>query len=68
MIDEAATLRPHQLPSWAATLAGVGVQLVTAWQSVAQIEAAYGRDSHSILRNHLTKLFFAGTSDQAGLD
>ncbi len=68
VIDEAATLRPHQLPSWAATLAGVGVQLVTAWLSVAQIEAAYGRDSQAILTNHLTKLFFAGMSDQAGLD
>jgi type IV secretion system protein VirD4 len=28
VIDEAATLRPDQLPSWASTLAGIGVQLV----------------------------------------
>ena len=68
VIDEAPTLRPDQLPSWAATLAGIGVQLVTAWQSVAQIEAAYGRQSQAILTNHLTKLFFAGMSDAAGLD
>ena len=68
VIDEAATLRPDQLPSWASTLSGIGVQLVTAWQSIAQIEAAYGRQSQAILTNHLTKLFFAGMSDSAGLD
>ncbi len=68
VIDEAATLRPDQLPSWASTLAGIGVQLVTAWQSVAQIEAAYGRQAPAILTNHLTKVFFPGMSDAAGLD
>ncbi|MGI8948842.1 MAG: type IV secretory system conjugative DNA transfer family protein, partial [Ornithinimicrobium sp.] len=68
VIDEAATLRPDQLPSWASTLSGIGVQLVTAWQSIAQIEAAYGRQEQAILTNHLTKLFFPGMSDAAGLD
>jgi type IV secretion system protein VirD4 len=68
VIDEAATLRPDQLPSWASTLSGIGVQLVTAWQSVGQIEAAYGKQSQAILTNHLTKLFFAGMSDAAGLE
>lgn len=68
VIDEAATLRPDQLPSWASTLSGIGVQLVTAWQSVSQIEAAYGKQSQAVLTNHLTKLFFAGMSDAAGLD
>ena len=68
VIDEAATLRPDQLPSWAATLAGIGVQLVTAWQSVSQIEAAYGRQTQAILTNHITKLFYAGMSDTEGLD
>ena len=68
VIDEAATLRPDQLPSWASTLSGVGVQLVTAWQSIAQIEAAYGRQAQAILTNHMTKLFFPGMSDAAGLD
>ncbi len=44
------------------------MQLVTAWQSIAQIEAAYGRQAQAILTNHLTKLFFPGMSDAAGLD
>lgn len=68
VIDEAATIRPDQLPSWTATLSGIGVQLVTAWQSVSQIEAAYLRDAPAIMTNHLTKLFFAGMSDSPGLD
>jgi len=68
VIDEAATLRPDQLPSWASTLAGIGVQLVTAWQSVSQIDAAYGTSAPAILTNHLTKLFFPGMSDGSGLD
>ena len=68
VIDEAATLCPDRLPAWSATLAGVGVQLVTTWQSVGQIEAAYGRHSEGILTNHLTKVFYAGMSDPMGLD
>ncbi len=68
VIDEAATIRPDALPSWAATVSGIGVQLVTAWQSVSQIEAAYRRDAPAIMTNHLTKLFFAGMSDSPGLD
>jgi type IV secretion system protein VirD4 len=68
VIDEAAAIRPDQLASWAATMAGVGVQLVTIWQSVAQIAAAYGTEHQAILTNHPTKLFYSGMSDQAGLD
>ena len=68
VIDEAATLCPDRLPAWSATLAGVGVQLVTTWQSVGQIEAAYGRHSEGILTNHVTKVFYAGMSDPMGLD
>ena len=41
--------------------------LVTIWQSVAQLEAAYGRQADTILTNHLTKLFYAGLSDPASL-
>jgi type IV secretion system protein VirD4 len=68
VLDEAATLCPDRLPAWSSTLAGVGVQLVTTWQSVGQIEAAYGRHSEGILTNHLTKVFYAGMSDPMGLD
>jgi type IV secretion system protein VirD4 len=68
VLDEAATLRPDQMPSWASTVSGIGVQLVTVWQSVSQIDAAYGRHAQAILTNHLSKLFYAGMSDTDGLD
>ncbi len=68
VLDEAATLCPDRLPAWSSTLAGLGVQLVTTWQSVGQIEAVYGRHSEGILTNHLTKVFYAGMSDPMGLD
>lgn len=68
VIDEAATLRPEQLASWVATLAGAGVQLVTIWQSLSQVEAAYGHHAPAILTNHLTKVFLPGMSDLTGLD
>jgi type IV secretion system protein VirD4 len=68
VIDEAATLRPQQLASWVATLAGAGVQLVTIWQSLTQIDAAYGKHGQAILTNHLTKVFLPGMSDTVGLD
>ena len=47
VIDEAATLRPDQLPAWASTVSGIGVQLVGAYAREdvllgvsAQLEAA----------------------------
>src|SRR3546814_14572030 len=67
VMDEAAILRPDQLPSWAATLSGIGVQLVTAWQSVSQIAAASGRHAQGILPNHPTTPFSSGLTDSPRL-
>ena len=67
VIDEAANCRLDALPQWAATISSLGIQLVTAWQSRAQIEAIYGPQTDAILTNHLSKLFFPGMSDQTGL-
>jgi type IV secretion system protein VirD4 len=67
VIDEAGNTPLRALPEYASTLAGIGVLLVTIWQSLAQIEAAYGREADTILTNHLTKLFYAGLSDPASL-
>jgi len=50
------------------TCSGIGIQLVTVWQSKAQIDAAYGRLADSVLTNHGTKLFFSGVSDPATLE
>ncbi|MDZ7734553.1 MAG: type IV secretory system conjugative DNA transfer family protein [Acidimicrobiia bacterium] len=67
VIDEAGNTPLRALPEYASTLAGLGVVLVTIWQSVAQIEAAYRRHADTILTNHLTKVFYAGLSDPASL-
>lgn len=67
VIDEAGNTPLRALPEYASTLAGIGVLLVTIWQSLAQIDAAYQRHSDTILTNHLTKLFYAGLSDPASI-
>ncbi|MGH9230412.1 MAG: TraM recognition domain-containing protein [Acidimicrobiales bacterium] len=67
VIDEAGNTPLRALPEYASTLAGIGVLFVTIWQSLAQIEASYGRDADTILTNHLTKVLYAGLSDPASL-
>lgn len=68
VLDEAASTALRKLPEWASTVAGIGIQLVTVWQSKSQLEALYGGQADTILTNHLTKLFFTGMSDSPGLD
>ncbi|HZT66524.1 MAG TPA: type IV secretory system conjugative DNA transfer family protein [Acidimicrobiales bacterium] len=65
VIDEAGNTPLRSLPQYASTLAGLGVLLVTVWQSIAQIEVAYGRQADTVLTNHLSKLFYRGLSDPA---
>ncbi|MBW3642821.1 MAG: type IV secretory system conjugative DNA transfer family protein, partial [Actinobacteria bacterium] len=65
VIDEAGNTPLRALPQYASTLAGLGVVLVTIWQSIAQIEDAYGRQADTILTNHLSKVFYTGLSDPA---
>ena len=48
------------LPGVASTCSGLGMLLVTIWQSKAQIDAAYGILADSVLTNHGTKIFFSG--------
>lgn len=67
VIDEAGNTPLRSLPEYASTLAGLGVLLVTIWQSLAQLEVAYSKASDTILTNHLTKVFYAGLSDPASL-
>ncbi|MEA2828510.1 MAG: type secretion system protein VirD4 [Actinomycetota bacterium] len=65
VIDEAGNTPLRSLPQYASTLAGLGVLLVTIWQSIAQIEDAYHRQADTILTNHLSKVFYSGLSDPA---
>ena len=67
LIDEAANMPLAWLPQVASTCAGIGIQLVTIWQSLAQIEDAYGRQANAVITNHATKLFFPAASDDSTL-
>jgi type IV secretion system protein VirD4 len=67
VLDEAGNQRLEDLPQYASTVAGLGVQLVTIWQSVAQIARAYGPAAGIVLTNHLSKVFYAGLSDEDSL-
>lgn len=67
VVDEAGNTPLRSLPEYASTLAGLGVLLVTIWQSLAQIEASYHRQADTILTNHLSKVFYAGLSDAASI-
>ncbi|HYZ97921.1 MAG TPA: type IV secretory system conjugative DNA transfer family protein [Acidimicrobiales bacterium] len=68
VLDEAGNQRLEQLPEYASTVAGLGVQLVTIWQSVAQITRAYGKAAGIVLTNHLSKVFYTGLSDEDSLN
>lgn len=67
--DEAANTPLPKLPQWAATVSGAGIQLVTVWQSRAQLDTTYGRDADSVLTNHRSKLFYpSGLTDASTTD
>lgn len=68
VLDEAGNTPARWLPQVASTCSGIGIQLVTIWQSKSQIDDAYGTLADSVLTNHGTKLFFSGISDPSTLD
>lgn len=68
VLDEAANTPTRWLPNVASTCSGLGMLLVTVWQSKSQIEAAYGTLADSVLTNHGTKIFFSGVSDLSTLE
>ena len=68
VLDEAGNSPCDWLPSVATTCASNGTTLLTLWQSLAQAEVAFGKRTDTLLTNHLTKIFFGGTSDAATLD
>lgn len=69
LLDETANMPLAQLPDWTSTVAGYGIQLITVWQSLSQIETAYGHDAaNTIIANHHTLLFFPRIKDPATAD
>jgi type IV secretion system protein VirD4 len=69
VLDEAANIAPlRELDVLASIAAGHGVQLVTVWQDLSQIQARYGERSATIVNNHRAKFFLSGISDPPTLD
>ena len=68
VLDEAGNMPLRRLPEFVSTVAGLGIQLVTAWQSIAQIKEGYRASADTVLTNHLTKVFFGAQSDTDALD
>jgi type IV secretion system protein VirD4 len=70
VLDEAANIAPiRDLDTLAATGAGMGIQLITVCQDLAQLSNRYGSErSRTIANNHRAKLLLSGVGDLATLD
>jgi len=68
-IDEAANIAPlSDLDAIASTAAGIGIQLVTIFQDMAQIEARYKEKARTVVNNHRAKVVLSGISDTGTLE
>jgi type IV secretion system protein VirD4 len=65
VLDECANIAPlRELATLASTGAGQGIQLVSVFQDMAQINAVYGYDrAPTIVSNHRAKVFLSGIAD-----
>jgi type IV secretion system protein VirD4 len=70
VLDECANIAPlRDLATLASTGAGQGIQLVSVFQDMAQINAVYGRDrAPTIVSNHRAKVILSGIADGQTLD
>jgi len=68
VLDEAASVAPlADLDRVVATAAGHGVQLLTVWQDLAQVESRYGNRWATVVNNHRAKLVCSGIADPVTL-
>lgn len=64
VLDEAANIASvPDLDVIASTGAGQGIQLVTIFQDLAQVQARYGKRAKTIVNNHRAKVFASGIGD-----
>ncbi len=64
VLDEAATVASlDELDQLAATVAGLGVTLVTVIQDFSQLAARWGPRAATIVNNHATRVVLAGLAD-----
>jgi type IV secretion system protein VirD4 len=68
VLDEAASVAPlADLDRVVATAAGHGIQLLTVWQDLAQVESRYGGRWATVVNNHRAKLVCSGIADPVTL-
>ncbi|MDA8062538.1 MAG: type IV secretory system conjugative DNA transfer family protein [Actinomycetota bacterium] len=70
VLDEVANIAPiRDLDGLASTAAGLGIQLLTVCQDLAQLAGRYGPErSRTIANNHRAKLVLSGVGDLGTLD
>jgi type IV secretory pathway TraG/TraD family ATPase VirD4 len=69
ILDDAADIAPvEDLPTLAATSASAGVQVVTVFQDLTQIEVRHGQDAPAVLSNHRAKLLLPGSGGVDAVD
>src|SRR6266545_3654489 len=68
-LDEAGNCAAlAKLPELATTARGQGIQLVTVWHDLGQLQHRYGRRSSTVLNGHRAKLFLSGQADAESLE
>lgn len=70
ILDEAANIAPLQnLDQVASMGAGLGIQLVTAFQDLGQLQQVYGHHrATTVANNHRARILLGGVGDTATLD
>jgi type IV secretion system protein VirD4 len=70
VLDEVANIAPlRDLDTLASTAAGMGIQLVTVCQDLAQLTSRYGAErARTIANNHRAKVILSGIGDVGTLD
>src|SRR6266542_1763639 len=68
-LDEAGNCAAlAKLPELATTARGQGIQLVTVWHDLGQLQHRYGRRATTVLNGHRAKLFLSGQADVDSLE
>ena len=70
VLDECANIAPlRDLATLASTGAGQGIQLVSVFQDMGQVNSVYGRDrANTIVSNHRAKVILSGVADAHTID
>ncbi len=68
-LDEAGNCAAlAKLPELATTARGQGIQLVTIWHDLGQLQHRYGSRATTVLNGHRAKLFLSGQADVDSLE